>query len=119
MSKKVNGIDLGALKNIIIEKLYQVQSESKLKRIKDQLEILDGIMDKYDTRWENLMDDFSLFLHKGSKKYYTILINDIFDRIDEYTDSECETIATVLQDVVKIAEEEILEEIRKIFNIGK
>lgn len=119
MSKTINGVNLEELKNSVIELLYQVKSQDKLNRITTELHTINDILNKYDTKWENLIDDISLALSKGSKRYYTKIVNDIFDKIERYTDEEKGRIESTLQNVIGIANEGLWDEIKKVINIGK
>ena len=119
MPKKDTGVNLKDLKNSVIELLYQVKTQDKLDRIQTQLHTINDILNKYDKKWENLVDDLSLVLTKGSKRYYTSIIDDIFDNINKYTEEEKQRIETVLQTVIQIANEGLWDEIKKIINIGK
>ena len=119
MSKKVGEVNLDDLKVSIIELLYQVKSQSKLGRIQAQLYTLNDILNKYDKKWENLIDNITLAITKGTKRYYTSIVNDIFDKVDKYTEDEKKMVKTVLQNVIQIANEGLWEEIIKIINITK
>lgn len=119
MNKKVNGVILDDLKASVIELLYQVKSQNKLNRIQTELHSLNDILNKYDRKWENLVDNISLVITKGSKRYYTLIIDDIFDKMDRYTDDEKRRIETVLQSIIQIANEGLWDEIKKVINIGK
>ena len=88
MSKKDTSVNLKDLKNSVIELIYQVKSQDKLDRIQTQLHTINDILNKYDKKWENLVDNLSLVITKGSKRYYTSIIDDIFDNIDKYTEEE-------------------------------
>ena len=119
MPKKDTGVNLKDLKNSVIELLYQVKAQDKLDRIQTQLHTINDILNKYDKKWENLVDNLSLVLTKGSKRYYTSIVDDIFDNINKYTEEEKQRIETVLQTVIQIANEGLWDEIKKIINIGK
>ena len=119
MPQKDTGVNLKDLKNSVIELLYQVKAQDKLDRILTQLHTINDILNKYDKKWENLVDNLSLVLTKGSKRYYTSIIDDIFDNINKYTEEEKQRIETVLQTVIQIANEGLWDEIKKIINIGK
>ena len=119
MSKKDTSVNLKDLKNSVIELIYQVKSQDKLNRIQTQLHTINDILNKYDKKWENLVDNLSLVITKGSKRYYTSIIDDIFDNIDKQTEEEKQRIKTVLQAVIQIANEGLWDEIKKIINIVK
>lgn len=119
MSKRVNGVNLDELKNSVIELLYQVKSQNKLERIQTELHTINDILNKYDKKWENLIDDITLAITKNSKRYYTSIVNDIFDKMDRYTDDEKEKIETALKSIIQIANEGLWDEIKKVINIGK
>ena len=119
MSKKVNGVNLDDLKTSVIELLYQVRSQNKLDRIQSELHSINDILNKYDKKWENLIDNISLAITKNSKRYYTSIIDDIFDKIDRYTDDEKKKIEATLQSIIQIANEGLWDEIKKVINIGK
>ena len=119
MSKKLNGVNLEELKTSVIELLYQVKSQNKLERIQTELHSINDILNKYDKKWENLIDNISLVITKSSKRYYTSIIDDIFDKMDRYTDDEKKKIETTLKSIIQIANEGLWDEIKKVINIGK
>lgn len=119
MSKKINGVNLDDLKTSVIELLYQVKSQNKLDRIQTELHSINDILNKYDKKWENLIDNISLAITKNSKRYYTSIIDDIFDKIDQYTDDEKKKIEKTLQSIIQIANEGLWDEIKKVISIGK
>lgn len=119
MSKKINGVNLDDLKTSVIELLYQVKSQNKLDRIQTELHSINDILNKYDKKWENLVDNISLAITKNSKRYYTSIIDDIFDKIDQYTDGEKKKIEKTLQSIIQIANEGLWDEIKKVISIGK
>lgn len=119
MSKKINGVNLDDLKTSVIELIYQVKSQNKLDRIQTELHSINDILNKYDKKWENLIDNISLAITKNSKRYYTSIIDDIFDKIDQYTDDEKKKIEKILQSIIQIANEGLWDEIKKVISIGK
>lgn len=91
-----------------------VDDKKKQEQISEKLAALNNTLEHYDTKWENLVDAFTLFFVKNKKSRMTKIFNDVVDKYDKYSSTEKETIKNTLNEIVKICNENFWDKILRI-----